>query len=92
MLRTIAADQQQNEPTSASTILVKMVEALGSRSAIRSHTSRTSTGTIEIAGMFNGTTKTIAAAPNLMRSTVELPGIGTIQMGTTEKTPGRTTP
>lgn len=69
------------EPLAPSDILSRMVKALGGEKAIRKHTSRTLTGTLDFSGMMEGSLTITAAAPNLFLSKVTLPGMGAFKNG-----------
>lgn len=64
-----------------SEILSRMIDALGGEDAVRAHTSMTLTGTMDIAGMFEGTLTLHAAAPNYFVMNLTLPGMGDFRNG-----------
>jgi zinc protease len=67
---------------SADEILKRYRTAIGGEAAIRKHTSRTIAGTFEIVGQnMKGDLKIHAAAPDLLRLAITLPGVGDIERG-----------
>lgn len=66
----------------AEEILKKYRTAIGGEEAIRSHTTRSVTGTFEIPAQgMKGELVVLAAAPDRMRLTITLPGLGEMQRG-----------
>jgi hypothetical protein len=63
-------------------ILSTFREAIGGESAIKKHSSRTVTGIFELplAGT-KGDVRIVAAAPNRMKMTISLPGVGNLERG-----------
>lgn len=70
-LAEIAADLP-----ASSEILSRMVDALGGEDAIRAHTSMTLTGTMDFAGMMEGTLSLHVSTPNSYLMKLTLPGVG----------------
>jgi hypothetical protein len=78
---TPAAAAQASLPP-AEEILKKYREAIGGEEAIRSHTVRSVSGTFEIPAQgMRGELVVLAAAPDRMRLTITLPGLGEMQRG-----------
>jgi hypothetical protein len=62
-------------------VLAKYIEAIGGKAALEKHTSRTSKGTFEIPAMgLSGTVQTFDKAPNMTATSIELAGVGTINI------------
>jgi hypothetical protein len=75
-----AASQAAVPP--ADEILARYREAIGGEAAIRKHTARSVKGTFEIPAQgIKGDLALFAAAPNLIRVIVTLPGLGELQRG-----------
>lgn len=67
---------------SAEEILKRYRTAIGGEAAIKKHTSRTISGVFEITGQgMKGDLKIMAAAPDHMRLTIVLPGLGNLERG-----------
>lgn len=67
---------------SADEILKRYRTAIGGEAAIRKHTSRTIAGIFEILGQaMKGDLKIFAAAPDRLRLSITLPGVGEIERG-----------
>ncbi len=66
----------------AEDILAKYRDAIGGEEAIRKHSARTIKGVFEIPAQgMRGELTILAAAPNLMRLSIALPGLGEMQRG-----------
>lgn len=66
----------------AADVLAKYRAAIGGEENIRKHTARTVTGTFEIPAQgMRGELTVLAAAPDLMKLTITLPGLGDMQRG-----------
>jgi hypothetical protein len=66
----------------AEEILKRYRTAIGGEAAIKKHTSRVITGSFEILGQnMKGSLKITAAAPDHMRLTITLPGVGDLERG-----------
>jgi hypothetical protein len=66
----------------AADVLAKYRAAIGGEGSIRKHTARTVTGTFEIPAQgMRGDLTVLAAAPDLMKLTITLPGLGDMQRG-----------
>ena len=75
-----AASQAAVPP--ADEILDRYREAIGGEAAVRKHTARSVKGTFEIPAQgIKGDLALFAAAPNLIRVIVTLPGLGELQRG-----------
>ena len=77
-----AAPAPEAAPGTVDAVLARYRQAIGGEAAIRSQTSRTIKGVFEIpAQNMRGDLTILAAAPNLMRLTIMLPGLGEMQRG-----------
>jgi hypothetical protein len=66
----------------AATVLKRFRTAIGGEAAIRKHTTRTVTGHFELPAQgMRGELKIVAAAPDRMRLTITLPGMGDLERG-----------
>jgi hypothetical protein len=66
----------------AATVLQKFRTAIGGEAAIRKHTARTVTGRFELPAQgVKGELKIVAAAPDRMKLTITLPGMGNLERG-----------
>ncbi len=74
-LRPLTAD------LAVSTLLERMVDAIGGEEALRGNSARTLKGTLAIGGMFEGALTIHTAAPHYFRSTVSIEGFGTFSEG-----------
>ena len=66
----------------AASVLKRFRTAIGGETAIRKHTARTVTGRFELPAQgMKGDLKIVAAAPDRMRLTITLPGMGSLARG-----------
>jgi zinc protease len=66
----------------AAVVLKKFRSAIGGEAAIRKHTTRTVTGHFELPAQgMKGELKIVAAAPDRMKLTITLPGMGNLERG-----------
>jgi len=64
-----------------STLLRRVVDAVGGEKALRKHSAQTMKGKLAVGGMFEGAVTVYSAAPDYFLSTVELEGLGTFAQG-----------